>query len=173
MSEDDRLEELVEEARAARKIAQTALQEKAALESKVDELVDDLTEEVERLKAKNDRLEYRIAELEAEKPDRSTEYESLTLEDKVARVREELMIHANASMSGVASLDYRDVMVSLFEDKPSADHAYKLMRLAGEKDGFAYENPPNGNRRVTVDLEVAKRSPEFSHAKKDASEEGV
>jgi len=170
MSEDgDRLNELVEEARAARKIAQTALQEKAALESRVD----DLFGEIESLREENERLTYRVAELEAEQPDKSLDYEQLSLDDKVARVREELMIHANASMSGVASLDYRDVMVSLFNDKPSADHCYKLMRLAGQKEGFDYKNPASGNRRVTVDLEVAKMSPEFSHANKDASEEGV
>ena len=169
MSEEDRIEEALEEARAAREIAQTALQEKSRLEKRVDEL----EEEIDDLREENERLTYRVAELEAEKPDRSVDYEQLSLEDKVARVREELMIHANASMSGVASLDYRDVMVSLFNDKPSADHCYKLMRLAGQKDGFDYENPASGNRRVTVDLEVAKSSPEFSHANKDVEEEGV
>jgi DNA repair ATPase RecN len=168
MSEDDRLDELVDEARAARKIAQTALQEKAALESRVDDLCD----EIESLREENDRLTYRVAELEATKPNRSTPYEQLSRKDKVDRVCEELMLRADGTMSGCAELDYQGVMSTVFENEPSVGHVYKLMKLAGKRQGFDHKEA-SSPQRVTVDIADVKDSADLSRVNKTAEEGGV
>lgn len=163
---EDRLDEFIHEAKGARKLAQTAIQEKTALA----ETVDDLRNEVSELRSENERLSYRIAELEAIKPDRSTPYEELSREDRVGRVREELMMRADASATGCADLDYKDVMWSVFSGEPSVGYVYELMRHAAKSDGFSVNTPPTGNKRVTVDLGAVKEVSGLSHVNKDIKE---
>ena len=159
MSEDG-VEDALEEARAARKIAQTALQEKSALEDHVDDLEDEI-----------ERLEYRVAELEVATPDDTTEYSELSQDEKIGRVRQELMQRANAAPSGKAQIEYKDVMWAVFDGEPSAGHVYNLMQSAGRADGFDYSDPAEGNKRVTVDVEAVKDEAAFSPVNKDGARE--
>lgn len=158
--DDDDIAEALEEAKAARKIAQTALQEKSALEDHVDDL-----------EAEIERLEYRVAELEVATPDETTDYSELSQDEKIGRVRQELMQRANAAPSGKAQIEYKDVLWSVFDGEPSAGHVYNLMKSAGRADGFEYADPTDGNKRVTVDVDAVKDEAAFSPVNKDEARE--
>lgn len=162
MSEDDRVDEAVEEAKAARKIAQTALQQKSELEGRVDDLEDEI-----------ERLEYRVAELEVAAPDDTADYSALSQDEKIGRVRQALMKRANAAPTGKAEIEYKDVMWSVFDGEPSAGHVYNLMRQAGQAAGFEYSDPAEGNKRVTVDVEQVKDEAAFSPVNKTEAREDV
>ena len=132
--------------------------------------VSEVEERMDELEAENERLEYRVAELEAGLPDENTPYDQLDLDEKVGRVRRYLMKRADASPDGWAKIDYDDVMWSVFNGEPSADHCYKLMRLAANAEGFEYRDPEKGNKHVSLNQAAAKASAAFSHANKTDSE---
>lgn len=96
-------------------------------------------------------LEERVAELEeVVDPDPgTTAYEQLTKDQKVHRVRVALLEQVMAGKS--ATMVYDDV-VWLFDGKPSAGHAYDLMELAAEADGYIYETGGHGKgqKRIRV-----------------------
>jgi hypothetical protein len=73
--------------------------------------------------------------------------------------------------SGVAALDYDDIMWEVFDGEPSADHCYTLMKLAADVRGFEVKTPASGNRSLTVDAKEAKRGAVFSSANKTDLEE--
>lgn len=129
------------------------------LQSLVEALRRKLTAHGDRLEAletENDQLRERIAELEqVVDPDPgSVEYEQLTRPRKVHRVRKALAENAANSHTGKASMEYSDV-IWLFDGQPSAGHAYDLMELAAELDGYSYDEPNGGGqKRVRVNLEA-------------------
>ena len=131
-------------------------------------------EQRQQLEQTVDELSERIVAMEVrlEAADQEQDYRDLSLDEKVGRVREHLFSRAQAS-GGRAALDYNDIVWSVFDGEPSADHAYKLMRLAADVDGFDVENPRKGNKKLTVDVRQAKRSAAFSSANKAVSEEGL
>jgi len=81
----------------------------------------------------------------------TTTYEELTKSQKVYQVRENLVEEA-AEGRGVATLEYKEVKW-LFDGQPSVGHCYELMELAGELDGFNYEERDEADNRVTVKLD--------------------
>ena len=151
MSEDD------VSARDALAIAQRAL----AKANRVDELEDD----IEQLRDEVTSLELRLSE-----HDDDRDYAQLTRDDKVGMVREHAFQRASRG-SGVAALDYDDIMWEVFDGEPSADHCYTLMKLAADVRGFEVKTPASGNRSLTVDAREAKRGAVFSSANKTTSEE--
>ena len=156
MSEEDDVS-----ARDALAIAQRALAKANGLESDLDEV----TDEIERLREDVTSLELRLSE-----HDDDRDYAELTRDDKVGMVREHAFQKASRG-SGVAALDYDDIMWEVFDGEPSADHCYTLMKLAADVRGFEVKTPPSGNRSLTVDAREAKRGAVFSSANKTTSEE--
>jgi len=148
-------------ARDALAIAQRALAKANGLEDDLDEA----TAEIERLREDVTSLELRLSE-----HDDDRDYAQLTRDDKVGMVREHAFQKATRG-SGVAALDYDDIMWEVFDGEPSADHCYTLMKLAADIRGFEEKTPPSGNRSLTVDAREAKRGAVFSSANKTSSEE--
>lgn len=97
-------------------------------------------------------LEDRVAELEelVDPDPGGTAYEQLTRDQKIHRVRVALLEQAAAGKH--PTMSYDDVQW-LFDGKPSPGHAYDLMELAAEADGYAYETGGygNGKKRIRVD----------------------
>jgi hypothetical protein len=153
MSEDDDLPDVT--ARDALQIAQRAL----AKSNDLEETVEELRADHEQLKEEHVALELRISEQDAERP-----YESYSLEEKVGMVREYGYEKA-LDRGGRAKFDYDSVIYEIFDGDPSADHAYKLMRLAAEgTQGFTYREDQRPSV-LLVNAEQAKRNHAFSSAK--------
>lgn len=156
MSEEDDVS-----ARDALAIAQRALGKANGLEADLDEA----TDEIERLREDVTSLELRLSEHDDER-----DYAELTRDDKVGMVREHAFQKASRG-SGLAALDYDDIMWEVFDGEPSADHCYTLMKLAADVRGFEVKTPASGNRSLTVDAKEAKRGAVFSSANKTDLEE--
>lgn len=115
-----------------------------------------LLDEVEDLREENEQLRERVTELESivEPNPGSTEYEQLTRSQKVHRIRRSLVEKASAT-NGKFALKYDEVQW-LFDGHPSPSHCYDLMELAGDLDGFVYDQAgPNGEgqKRIRVKLD--------------------
>jgi len=163
-----RIDELEDTAEGALRIAQNALQQNSELKSRVDQL-----------EAENDRLEFRVAELELKgETKEDKDYKQLTKPEKRDLIVEDLLRRAEASASGKAKVEYTDVKHGVFDSIPSADHCYTLMDEIGSKPGFTYvDSPAKGNIHLRVDLAeateslAAKANREFSPAKKEETRE--
>lgn len=107
-----------------------------------------LNAQVERI----DDLENRVSELEeVVDPDPgNVDYEQLTKEQKVFRVRKHLLKRAT-NTDGKASMKYKEIM-ALFDGHPSPGHCYNLMERAGEMEGYAYDEAGGGKgeKRIRV-----------------------
>lgn len=155
MSEDD------VSARDALAIAQRALAKANGLGGDLDEA----TDEIERLRDDVTSLELRLSEYDDDR-----DYAELTRDDKVGMVREHAFEKATRG-SGVAALDYDDIMWEVFDGEPSANHCYTLMKLTADVRGFQVKTPASGNRSLTVNASEAKRGAVFSSANKTDLEE--
>lgn len=112
---------------------------------------------IDELEDENERLRERVAELSkivAPDPER-TEYESLTRPQKVHRLRVALVEQAATQANGKSMMTYRDVQW-LFDGQPSAYHAYTIMELAGELDGFSYDTDQGDQIRILANLDATK-----------------
>jgi len=148
----------------AEEIAQRAL-------AKIQELEQSQSELLDRMIA----LELRYQEVEEDRG-----YDDLDTDGRVGRVREHAFERA-VDGHGRAALDYNDVMWSVFDGEPSADHCYKLMRLAAGVDGDGNEirdvpgfsfNDSTRPMKLLVDADEARRGAAFSSANKTISEGG-
>lgn len=157
--------------RDALEIAQRALGKANDLESEVV----DLQTKQNETRADLTALQLRISELDDDRP-----YDALTQDEKVGMVREELF-QRGRSNGGRASMTYDNVMWSVFDGKPSADHCYKLMRLAAGYDpetgesqctGFSFRDGSVGQKRIEVNNELAKTGVAFSSANNADGEGG-
>jgi len=137
-------------------IAQQALQ-------KANE-VDDVQQEIDDLRERVVSLELRLSEL-----DDDTEYQSLTLEQKVGMVRQHGFTKASNG-HGRATLDYSDIEWEVFDGEPGTNHCYKLIRLAAglngaktgsEYAGFTARDPEGDNYHLAIDADRAKQNAEF------------
>jgi len=119
--------------------------------------IDHLQDRVDALEAEKDTLRERIDELEdlVVTDLDAMSYEQLTKRDKVRAIREHLGDEAESTPNGKASMTYREVW-ALFNGQPSPGHAYDLMRIAGDGDGYSYEEY-DGDRtnRLTVNAKQA------------------
>ena len=119
-----------------------------ALRRKVNTLEDHLDD----VEAENDDLRDRVRTLEQRVPEPSAEeYETLDRPDKATIVAQKLVETAEAT-NGKASMGYKDV-IAVFDGRPSPGHAYDIMELAGERDGYHYGASPSGEKRLTFDLD--------------------
>lgn len=152
----------------ALQVAQRALSKANELEKRYGELLEKYDELAEDFTA----IELRLSEIDDERP-----YESMSLDEKIGRVREHAFQRA-VDGHGKATLDYNDVMWSVFHGEPGADHCYKLMRLAAGVDddgnqiqdvpGFTFL-PSERPMKLAVDAEKAKRGMAFSSENKTSS----
>lgn len=115
----------------------------------VDELEDqvgDMDEEIAELR--------RQVEINTTDP-RDVEYQHLSRDEKVSIIQAGLVEDAKAS-NGRAAWGYKAVIQRL-DGRPSGSHAYKLMELAGQRQGFDFGTSPATNqKRLTVDLADGK-----------------
>ena len=111
--------------------------------------ITDLEEQVAEYEDERERLVFRVGKLESILPDESDPYEDLSREERVMRVQNYVMERAWSS-NGRFQIDYNDVL-ALFNDKPSAGYCYKLMKLAGQEDGFSYDGGDGKRLRVNLD----------------------
>lgn len=121
------------------------------LEERVDELENDLA-----------GMALRLSAIEEDRP-----YDGLTLNEKIGMVREELFNQATDGRG--RTMEYSDVRDIVFDGMPSGKHCYKLMRLAADAQGFRFRDPENGNKRLVVDPEEAKRTWAFCSENKAQS----
>lgn len=133
----------------------------AAANSRLWDAVDDLQDENERLRERVAELEdVLMADLDA------MNYDQLTKRDKVRAIREHLLDEAGSTPNGKASMSYREVR-TLFNGHPSPGHAYDLMELAGDAQGFEYERRSGDNKnRLVVNADAVKGETAFHGANK-------
>ncbi|MFB6256468.1 MAG: hypothetical protein ABEH58_07060 [Haloplanus sp.] len=112
-----------------------------------------LQERVDEVEAENESLRERVADLEqVVDPDPgAVEYDELSRPRKVHRVRRRL-VETAARTNGKAAMQYSDVMW-LFDGHPSRGHCYDLMSLAGDLDGFRYDNTGDTQHRILANLD--------------------
>lgn len=109
-------------------------------------------ENVEGLATRVENLEVQVENLQDRAPDPSKKtYDEMDKSDKATVVRQKLKNRAE-STTGKAAMSYKDVL-TVFDGHPSAGHAYDIMRSVGEADGFGYDKNPEGQKRITVNLE--------------------
>lgn len=109
--------------------------------------ITDVEDENEQLRAEQAELRSRVV------PDPTNkEYDDLTRPEKVHQVRVALARQAVASTNGKARYTYRDVLAQ-YESRPSPGHAYTLLEIAGEADGFRY-GEHNGEKSLLVNLDA-------------------
>lgn len=121
----------------------------------LEPLVDALRRQLKDRTRRVEDLEDRVAELEelVDPDPGGVAYEQLTRDQKVHRVRVALLEQATAGKTPV--MKYDDVRW-LFDGKPSPGHAYDLMELVAEADGYVYEKGGHGKgqKRIRVDPEA-------------------
>lgn len=126
------------------------------------------------LRQENEELQNRVAELEAlVDPDPgATEYDQLTKDQKVHRIRTTL-VETAARTNGGDAMKYKAVM-TLFNGHPSPGHCYDLMERAAQLDGFHYDTAGSGKgeKRVRVNLD-AVNDETLIHAANNATAEGA
>lgn len=133
-------------------------------------LVEALRRKVTDQESRIDQLENRLAELEQTvTPDpHMLDYEQLTKEQKVHKLRVHLIREAETNQTGGAQLKYREVK-ALFDGHPSPGHCYDLMEAAAHAEGFAYDRAGqnnNGDKRVRVTLDAVNDDSLFHAANK-------
>lgn len=150
-------------ARDALQMAQRAQARLTDLEQQNEEFQDELA---------SLRREVTAANLRLSEIDDSRAYEDLDVDTKVGMVREHAFQKA-VDRGGPTTLDYNGVVYEVFDGKASADHAYKLMRLAADHPGFEYFDADRSSpkpKRLKCDPDAAKAAPAFSSANKAIQE---
>lgn len=117
----------------------------------LDERFAQLAKRVTELEDENERLREELAAVKARSdPDPTNkDYAALERSEKVHLVRVALARKAAAS-NGKAKFEYGDVLAQ-FDQRPSAGHAYTLLEIAAEADGYQY-GQRNGTKALRVNL---------------------
>ncbi|MFC6765406.1 hypothetical protein [Natrinema soli] len=126
---------------------------------------------ITEIAAENERLKERVGKLEAElnpNPD-SKPYKELGRDEKVQKLREYLVSMASSRHSGKFAMEYNDV-VALFDGQPSPGHAYDLMEIAGNADGFAFKEFDDRTNQLRVNLDDVNDETLFHAANNGVSE---
>lgn len=113
-----------------------------------------------------EELEARVKELEQDAAVklRYDEYQSLQRPEKVRMVQKSILNRARAR-SGKHEYDYDDIIWGVFDGEPSADHAYRLMELAGQDDGFEYVDRPDTKKVLRCSAKEVRFDGEISGPK--------
>jgi hypothetical protein len=151
MSEDDvetRLARLESDLQGLVSQHQASLQRIADLEATIKGYEDE-----------RERLLFRVGKLESILPDEQDPYEELTREQRVQRIQDYALERAYAS-GGRYEIDYDEVQWSVIDGEPSTGYCYKLLRLAGEADGFEFVESPR--KRLRGNAGAVKAQPEVS-----------
>jgi len=140
------------------------------LEQRLDSMfehTEDLEKRIVDLERENNELRRQLAEVQSQvNPNpASKEYDELTRDEKVHKVRRQLVEYAQSDHSGKSSMKYREIK-ALFDGYPSPGHCYDLMKHASRLDGFTYDENGEGNKRIRVDLEAVKDERCFHGANK-------
>lgn len=133
-----------------------------------------IVDRIDDLEATNERLNERVAELESEvtpNPE-SKEYKALTKDEKVQRIRESLVEKGSSRKNGRFAMEYKDIMW-LFGGNPSPGHTYDLMELAGDADGFEYQNRNGKSNRIIVNTDAVNDEAYFHAANNGITEEAA
>jgi predicted nucleic acid-binding Zn-ribbon protein len=129
-------------------MSQAQQQPDAALVDALRKKLNDLDERVETLEAENKDLRAKIEVLEDRAPaPGEQEYEAMDKHDKATVVRSKMKETAKAT-NGKAKMEYKDV-IAVFDGRASPGHAYDIMDVAGDGDGFDYGTAPDGTKRLT------------------------
>jgi len=134
-------------------VAQQALQ-------KANE-VDDLRKRVQDLED-----ELTAVKMRQQERDENTEYDQLTLDEKVGMVGQYGYRRATNG-HGKATLDYDNIMWGVVDGEPGTKHCYKLIRRAAglseqktgsDQLGFTARDPDGGNYHLAMDADRAKET---------------
>jgi len=119
----------------------------------LDERFAKLAKRVTELEDENERLRKELAAVKARSdPDPTNkDYADLERAEKVHLVRVALARKA-AQSNGKAKYEYRDVL-SQFDQRPSAGHAYTLLEIAAQADGYQY-GEQGGTKQLRVNLDA-------------------
>lgn len=134
-----------------RQVAQRALQKANENERKRKQLREEFDEAIDDLVA----VKLRLSEKDDTRP-----YDQLDRDTKIGMVREHAFRRANEGR-GTATLDYKDIMWSVFDGEPGPHHCYDLMRWASEARGFVVKDPPTESRHLFADAAEARRGLAF------------
>jgi len=74
-------------------------------------------------------------------------YQELTRDDKIREIQATLLNEAVGRKTAKAAMNYSDVRF-LFGGKPSTGHVYDLMQVAGQEQGYDYQERDEKNRIV-------------------------
>ncbi|WP_254535212.1 hypothetical protein [Halomarina litorea] len=125
---------------------------------------DELREEVADLRERVAQLESTVTPDPEAKP-----YNQKSRDEKVREVRVALARKALGQKNGKARFDYTDVL-SLFGNHPSSGHAYTLMELAGNLDGFEF-GTFHDQKRLRVNLDAVNDDAVLHAANNDGASE--
>lgn len=123
--------------------------------------VNELEQENQTLREQVEHLEDQVADLEVRVEDHyeNTNYEQLTLSEKVQKVRHHAYEKA-VEGRGMTKLDYNAIMWEVFNGEPGTKHCYKLIRKAAGLDdrktgsevpGFTARDPDGESYHLAVD----------------------
>ncbi|MFC6765989.1 hypothetical protein [Natrinema soli] len=130
-----------------------------------------IVDRIDKIAEENERLRERVGKLEAElnpNPD-SKPYKELSRDEKVQKLREYLVTMASSRHSGKFAMEYNNV-VALFDGQPSPGHAYDLMEIAGNADGFAFKEFDDRTNQLRVNLDDVNDETLFHAANNGVSE---
>lgn len=113
----------------------------------------------QELHAFEDAIAKRISTLESEVSELRTitcgapeqDLKTLTRDQQVNRLRTYLFDKAKDTRNGRYAAQWKEVR-GYFNGAFSDGHYYNLMSAAGNADGYVYDESPNGNKRISVDL---------------------
>jgi hypothetical protein len=130
------------------------------------------SEQIDELQSELDDVREQLAGLQrlVDPDPGAADYEKLTRQEKVYQVRKKL-VETAARTNGKAAMDYEAVML-LFDGHPSAGHCYDLMERAGQLEGFAYDESPDGTKRIRTKIEDVNDET-FVHVVNNAQEESA
>lgn len=123
------------------------------LAKKANSRITELEQEVDQKQSEIDYLREEVAELQLalDETRDNTDWDNMDRDEKVRCLQETAYDWAR-NRGGMASLDYKEVRDGVFGGEPSDSYCYKLMRLAGEQQGFTFANTDGGQRlRVKTD----------------------
>lgn len=113
---------------------------------------DEISRIIDAQRRDRDEIKQRLAILEAivAPEPKGGDYTTLNREQKANHLRS-YMVHEASKHGGKHAVTYREVK-GVFDGQLSTGNYYQIMERAAAADGFTYNDAPDGNRRLTLDL---------------------